>query len=105
TGASSGGLGSDSPGEAARGELRERLRREVLEPAIAALAEQRTPFQGVLDAGWMLATDGTLSVLEFNCRFGDPETQALLPALPGMTRHLADIAAGSWTPVERTLVA
>ena len=105
TGPNTGGMGAYCPVATATPGLLERIRREVLEPAIAALAEQRTPFQGVLYAGLMLATDGTLSVLEFNCRFGDPETQALLPALPGMTRHLADIAAGSWTPVERTLVA
>src|SRR5205809_3824866 len=82
-----------------------RVRREVLEPAIRELAAQGAPFQGVLYAGLMLAADGTLAVLEFNSRFGDPEAQALLPLLPGVTRHLADIAGGSWRPREASLPA
>jgi phosphoribosylamine--glycine ligase len=105
TGPNTGGMGAYCPvGIATRG-LLERVRREVLEPAIRALAAQGAPFQGVLYAGLMLGADGTLSVLEFNCRLGDPETQALLPVLPGVTRHLADIAAGTWRPGETTLAA
>src|SRR2546429_9736082 len=76
----------------------ERVRREVLEPAIRELAAQGAPFQGVLYAGLMLAADGTLAVLEFNSRLGDPEAQALLPLLPGVTRPLADIAGGRCGP-------
>jgi phosphoribosylamine---glycine ligase len=105
TGPNTGGMGAYCPVSIATAGLLDRVRREVLEPAIRALAAQGTPFQGVLYAGLMLAADGTLSVLEFNCRFGDPETQALLPALPGVTRHLAEIAAGSWSPAQTTLPA
>src|SRR5207247_8672303 len=83
----------------------ERVRREVLEPAIRELAAQGAPFQGVLYAGLMLAADGTLAVLEFDCRFGDPAAQAWLPLLPGVSRHLADIAGGGWRPRETALAA
>ena len=105
TGPNTGGMGAYCPVSIANAGLLDRVRREVLEPAIRELAAQGAPFQGVLYAGLMLAADGTLSVLEFNCRFGDPETQAMLPALPGVTRHLAEIAAGRWRPVEASLTA
>jgi phosphoribosylamine---glycine ligase len=103
TGPNTGGMGAYCPVSVATPGLLERVRREVLEPAIRELAAQGSPFQGVLYAGLMLAADGTLFVLEFNCRLGDPETQAILPVLPGVTRHLAEIAAGRWTPTERIL--
>ena len=71
----------------------------MLVPTLKQLAADGAPFSGVLYAGLMVAPDGTPNVLEFNCRFGDPETQALFPALPkGSTVHLADIAAGGWAP-------
>jgi phosphoribosylamine--glycine ligase len=105
TGPNTGGMGAYCPVSVATAGMLERVRREVLEPAIRELAAQGAPFQGVLYAGLMLAADGTLAVLEFNCRFGDPEAQALLPVLPGVTRHLADIAGGRWRPRESTLAA
>ena len=105
TGPNTGGMGAYCPVSVATAGMLERVRREVLAPAIRELAAQGSPFQGVLYAGLMLAGDGTLSVLEFNCRFGDPETQALLPVLPGVTRHLAEIAAGRWRPAQTTLTA
>ena len=105
-GPNTGGMGAYCPVSFATPELLERVRRQVLEPTVHQLAAEGTPYQGVLYAGLMLAppppsADGTPYVLEFNCRFGDPETQAVLPVLPrGVTRHLADIAAGGWKPVE-----
>jgi phosphoribosylamine--glycine ligase len=75
------------------------VRRDVLEPVLREMAAQGAPYEGVLYAGLMLTGDGTPYVLEFNCRFGDPEAQAILPALaPGVSRHLVDIARGGWRP-------
>src|SRR5947199_299612 len=103
TGPNTGGMGAYCPVSVATPGMLQRVRREVLEPAIRELAAQGAPFQGVLYAGLMLAGDGTLAVLEFNCRFGDPEAQALLPVLPGATRHVAGIAAGRWRAREAAL--
>jgi phosphoribosylamine--glycine ligase len=60
--------------------LVEDLTRHILEPAVDGLRAEARPFVGVLYAGLMLTTDGP-RLLEFNCRFGDPETQAVLPLL------------------------
>src|SRR5205823_14030915 len=103
SGPNTGGMGAYCRVNVATPGMLERVRREVLDPAIRDLAAQGAPFQGVLYAGLMLAGDGTLAVLEFNCRFGDPEAQALLPVLPGVTRHVADIAAGRWRAREAAL--
>jgi phosphoribosylamine--glycine ligase len=103
TGPNTGGMGAYCPVSIATPALLERVRRDVLEPALRELAARGAPYQGVLYAGLMLAADGTPYVLEFNCRFGDPETQALLPLLPGVTRHVAEIAHGHWQPGEGVL--
>ncbi len=79
-GPNTGGMGAYSPapildeaGEAA-------VMRAIIEPALAGMAEVGTPFKGVLFAGLMIAPDGP-KLIEFNTRFGDPETQAMLPRL------------------------
>ena len=105
TGPNTGGMGAYCPVSMATDSLLETIRRRVLEPVLQELAARGAPYQGVLYAGIMLAPDGTPYVLEFNCRFGDPETQALLPVLPGVTAHLRDIALGTWTPRDPILSA
>ncbi len=80
TGPNTGGMGAYSPVEGAGPELLEDVRSQVLQPVIEELKARGTPFHGVLYAGLMLTPDG-VKVLEFNVRFGDPETQAVLPRL------------------------
>ena len=105
SGPNTGGMGAYCPVSiAAEGVLLERVSREVIVPTLAELARRGTAYSGVLYAGVMIGADGSPAVLEFNCRFGDPEAQALLPLLPGVTRHLAEIAAGEWRPPDDAVV-
>lgn len=98
-GPNTGGMGAYAPVGLTSPALLARVRKEVLEPTLKALARDKAPYSGVLYAGLMVARDGTPNVVEFNCRFGDPETQALFPVLPkGATAHLAGIGSGSWRP-------
>ncbi|HET6547382.1 MAG TPA: phosphoribosylamine--glycine ligase [Solirubrobacter sp.] len=80
TGPNTGGMGAYSPVEEVDDALVEDIRARVLQPVVDELARRGTPFHGVLYAGLMLTADGP-KVLEFNVRFGDPETQAVLPRL------------------------
>jgi phosphoribosylamine--glycine ligase len=79
-GPNTGGMGAYSPVPFLDGETVERIRRDVLERTVGAMAAEGLPYRGVLYAGLMLTEDGP-KVLEYNARFGDPETQVLLPRL------------------------
>ena len=80
TGPNTGGMGAFSPVAEIDDAFLERVRSEVHQPVLDELARRGTPFAGVLYAGLMLTEDG-FKVLEYNVRFGDPETQAVLPRL------------------------
>jgi len=80
TGPNTGGMGAFSPVEGADAALIEQVRAEICQPVVDELARRGTPFHGVLYAGLMLTADGP-KVIEFNVRFGDPETQVVLPRL------------------------
>jgi phosphoribosylamine--glycine ligase len=77
-GPNTGGMGAYSPPAFAKPDLLDRIAREVLRPTVGALAAAGRPFRGLLYAGLMVTADGP-KVIEFNCRFGDPETQVILP--------------------------
>jgi phosphoribosylamine---glycine ligase len=79
-GPNTGGMGSYSPALDCEDEMVEEIVREVHLPIVAAMARRGRPFHGVLYAGLMVGENG-VKVLEFNARFGDPETQAVLPRL------------------------
>lgn len=81
TGENTGGMGVYAPAPIATPELMARVQTEVLERAIATLRTRGIDYRGVLYAGLMIAPNGEFKVLEFNCRFGDPETQVILPLL------------------------
>ncbi|NJL81805.1 MAG: phosphoribosylamine--glycine ligase [Chloroflexaceae bacterium] len=88
TGANTGGMGAYAPAPVLTPALSEQVERNILQPTLRALQQRGIDYRGVLYAGLMIAPGGKPSVLEFNCRFGDPETQVLLPLLES---SLADI--------------
>lgn len=95
TGPNTGGLGAYSPVALATPALLERATHQVLEPMLAELARQGAPYTGVLYAGLMIGPDGSIRVVEFNCRLGDPEAQAVLPLVErGLTECLWRVARG-----------
>lgn len=79
-GPNTGGMGCYSPPSFSDHELTNMLTKTILEPVVRAMAQEGKPYKGVLYAGLMLTSDGP-KVLEFNARFGDPETQVQLPLL------------------------
>jgi phosphoribosylamine---glycine ligase len=79
-GPNTGGMGAYAPVQQLSAHEQEELVEEIHRPVLAELARRECPFIGLLYAGLMLTEDGP-RVLEFNCRFGDPETQAILPVL------------------------
>ena len=79
-GPNTGGMGSYSPPRVWNDALSDRIMLEIMAPIVKALAEEGTPFRGVLYGGIILTSDGP-KVIEFNARWGDPETQTVLPRL------------------------
>jgi len=79
-GPNTGGMGAFHPSPNADDELLERIGKEVIAPTLQAMIDEGRPYRGVLYAGMMLTEAGP-KVIEFNCRFGDPETQVVLPLL------------------------
>ncbi|BAQ65855.1 phosphoribosylamine--glycine ligase [Geminocystis sp. NIES-3709] len=88
TGANTGGMGVYAPTPIVNSILNDRITKEVLDPILKALQKRGIDYRGVLYAGLMITPEGIPKTLEFNCRFGDPETQAVLPMLK---TSLADV--------------
>jgi len=78
TGPNTGGMGAYSPAPVVSDEVYERVMNEVIFPTVRGMAAEGAPYTGFLYAGLMILPDGTPKVIEYNCRFGDPETQPIL---------------------------
>lgn len=107
TGANTGGMGAYAPAPLVTPGLMARIQQEVLEPAIAGLRARGIDYRGVVYAGLMITPEGDPKVIEFNCRFGDPETQVVLPLLETpldqlmlacAQQRLADFPPLTWKP-------
>ncbi len=105
-GPNTGGMGAYSPAPVVTPEIHDRILREVIEPTVAGLAGEGSPYVGFLYAGLMIGPDGTPKVLEYNCRLGDPEAQPILMRLKSDLIGLClaalegrlDQAATEWDP-------
>jgi phosphoribosylamine--glycine ligase len=88
TGPNTGGMGAYSPAPVVTDEVYQRIMDQVIEPTVAGMASDGYPYTGFLYAGLMISPDGQPSVVEFNCRFGDPEAQ---PVMLRLRSDLADL--------------
>ena len=87
-GPNTGGMGAYSPAPVVTAEMHDRIMREIIEPTVRGMQADGRPYTGFLYAGVMIAPDGAIKTLEFNCRFGDPETQPILMRLKTDLVHL-----------------
>ena len=78
TGPNTGGMGAYSPAPVVTQAIHDRVMKEVIYPTVEGMAAEGTPYTGFLYAGLMVMADGTPKVIEYNCRFGDPETQPIM---------------------------
>jgi phosphoribosylamine--glycine ligase len=107
TGPNTGGMGAYAPTPVVSPGIMARVQAEVLEPAIATLRNRGIDYRGVLYAGLMISPNQDINVVEFNCRFGDPEIQVVLPLLETpleeimlacVQQRLADLPEITWKP-------
>jgi phosphoribosylamine--glycine ligase len=106
TGPNTGGMGAYSPAPVVTPAVHARAMREVIEPTIRGLAAEGMPYTGWLYAGLMIMPDGAPKVIEFNCRFGDPEAQPVMSRLESDLTELCEAAlagrldqvTASWDP-------
>jgi phosphoribosylamine--glycine ligase len=106
TGPNTGGMGAYSPAPVVTPEMHERVMREVIEPTVRGMQAEGNTYTGFLYAGLMIGPDGAPKVLEYNCRFGDPETQPVMMRLKSDFVELVDAAldarldqvAADWDP-------
>lgn len=92
-GPNTGGMGAYSPAPLVTEQLHAKILSDVIQPTVAGFTELGHPYQGFLYAGLMITPDGEIKVLEFNCRFGDPETQPILMRLQSDLSQLCFDAA------------
>jgi len=106
TGPNTGGMGAYSPAPVVTDAVYQRILKEVIEPTVKGLAAEGMPYTGFLYAGLMIDPDGTPKVIEYNCRFGDPETQPIMMRLKSdlvdlcqaaLDRRLDEVQA-EWDP-------
>ena len=88
-GLNTGGMGAVTPGADMTPELKDRIQKEIITPTVEALKAEGRPFKGVIYFGLMLTEQGP-KVVEYNCRFGDPEVQAILPLLETSLLDIVD---------------
>jgi phosphoribosylamine--glycine ligase len=91
-GPNTGGMGAYSPAPIVTPEMHDHIMREVIMPTISGMAAEGIDYMGFLYAGLMIQSDGSVKVLEFNCRMGDPETQPIMMRLWGDFAGLVDAA-------------
>jgi len=92
-GPNTGGMGAYAPTSIATPELVSKIMTQIIRPTLVALRDSASSFKGLLYAGVMIADEGP-KVVEFNCRFGDPETQALMPLMDSSLLELIAAVAG-----------